>query len=75
MASFDRRENDFLHQEIRTFRVLDEFDFFVDINESEPVGFEKNSINDNPEPDSIDFSQIFNGFDFLSILIDSFGTF
>ena len=40
-VSFDRLENDLLNQEIRTFRTLDEIDFFVGLNESEPVGSEK----------------------------------
>ena len=42
---FDKRENEFLNQEIRTFRTLDEIDFFVRLNESEPVGSEEMSCN------------------------------
>ena len=46
---FDRRENDFLNQEIRIFRALDKIDFFAGLNESEPVGSKKIFINDYPE--------------------------
>ena len=37
-ASFDRRENDFLSQEIRTLRILDEIDPHAGLNESELAG-------------------------------------
>ena len=55
-VSFDRRENDFLNQEIRTFRALDEIDFFVRLNESEPGGSEEASISNYPELFDFDFS-------------------
>ena len=39
---FYRRENDLLNQEKFILQALDKIDFFVRLNESEPVGFEKN---------------------------------
>ena len=36
-VSFDRRDNDLLSQEIRTFRILDEIDLPAGLNESEFV--------------------------------------
>ena len=71
----DRRENDLLNQEIRIFRTLDEIDLFAGLNESEPVGFEKMSINDYPELFDFDFSQFLKGFDFSSIPISALATF
>ena len=68
---FDRRENDFLSQEIRTFRILDENDFLAGLNESEFVGFEEVSINDYPELLDFDFSQFLKRFDFSSIPISA----
>ena len=53
---FDRRENDFLNQEIRIFRILDEIDPFAGLNESELVGSEEVSINDYPGLLDFDFS-------------------
>ena len=70
-ASFDRRENDFLSQEIRTLRALDEIDFPAGSNESEPAGSEEISINDCPELLDFDFSQPLEGFDFSSIPISA----
>ena len=72
---FDRRENDLLNQEIRTFRILDEIDPPAGLNESEPVGSEEVSINDYPELLDFDFSQFLKGFDFSSIPISAFTTF
>ena len=72
---FDRRENDLLNQEIRTLRVLDEIDFPAGVNESEPAGSEKVSINDYPELFDFDFSQFLKGFDFSSIPISALTTF
>ena len=72
---FDRRENDFLNQEIRIFRALDEIDFSVGLNESEPVGSEEIFINDYPELLDFDFSQFLKRFDFSSIPISPFTTF
>ena len=72
---FDRRENDLLKQEIRTFRALDEIDPPVGLNESNPVGFEEVSINDYPELLDFDFSQFFPIFDFSSIPISAPVTF
>ena len=74
-VSLDRRENDFLNQEIRTFRTLDEIDPFAGLNESEPVGSEEISINDYPELFNFDFSQFLEGFDFSSTPISAFTTF
>ena len=74
-AFFDRRENDLLNQEIRFFRAFDEIDFFAELNESEPVGSEKISINNYPELLDFDFSQFLKGFDFSSIPISPFTTF
>ena len=74
-AFFDRRENDFLSQKIRTFRALDEIDPFVGLNESEPVGSEEISINDYPELLDFDFSQFLEGFDFSSTPISAFTIF
>ena len=71
---FDRRENDFLNQEIRTLRALDEIDFLAGLNESEPGGFEEMSINDCPELLDFDFSQFLEKFDFSSIPISAFAT-
>ena len=56
-VSFDKRENDLLSQEIRIFRTLDEIDLFAGLNESEPAGSEKVSINNYPELLDFDFSQ------------------
>ena len=75
MGFFDRRENDFLNQKIRTFRALDEIDFFVGLNESEPVGSEEMFINDYPELFDFDFSQFLKVFDFSSIPISAPATF
>ena len=72
---FDRRENDFLNQEIRILRTLDEIDLFIGLNESEPVDFEEISINDYPELLDFDFSQFLKKFDFSSIPIFVFTTF
>ena len=72
---FDRRENDFLSQEIRTLPTLDEIDLFVKLNESELNGSEKMSINDYPELFDFDFSQFLKSFDFSSIPISAFTTF
>ena len=72
---FYRRENDFLNQEIRIFRTLDEIDHFVGLNESEFAGFEEMSINDYPELFDFDFSQFLKKFDFSSIPIFAFTTF
>ena len=72
---FDRRENDFLNQKISIFRTLDEIDLFVGLNESEPVGSEKMSINDYPELLDFDFSQFLKKFDFSSIPISAPATF
>ena len=71
-VSFDRRENDFLNQEIRTLRILDEIDPLAGLNESEPVGFEKVSINDYPGLLDFDFFQflkslIFRRYPFLPL--------
>ena len=72
-ASFDRRENDLLNQEIRTIRVLDELNFFsIDDNGAE--FFESSaeiSINDYPELFDFDFSQFLESFDFSSIPISA----
>ena len=72
---FDRRENDFLSQEIRTLRALDKIDPSGGLNESEPVGSEEVSINDYPELLDFDFSQFLKRFDFSSIPISAFTTF
>ena len=74
-AFFDRRENDFLNQEIRILRILDEIDLFAGLNESEHVGFEEMSINDYPELFDFDFFQFLKKFDFSSIPISAFATF
>ena len=74
-VSLDKRENDFLSQEIRTFQTLDEIDPPVGLNESKPDGFEKVSINDYPELFDFDFSQFLEKFDFSSIPISAFTTF
>ena len=74
-VSFDRRENDFLSQEIRTFRILDEIDPPAGLNESELVGSEKVSINDYPGLLDFDFFQFLKGFDFSSIPISAPATF
>ena len=74
-VSFDRRKNDFLNQEIRILRILNEIDFPIGLNESEPVGFEKISINDYPELFDFDFSQFLKKFDFSSIPISVFTKF
>ena len=74
-VSFDRRENDFLNHKIRILRILDEIDFFVKLNDSEPCGFEKMSINDYPELFDFDFSQFLKSFDFSSIPISASATF
>ena len=74
-VSFDRRENDLLNQEIRTFRALDEIDLFVGLNESALVGSEKMSINDYPELFDFDFPQPLERFDFSSIPISAPATF
>ena len=74
-VSFDRRENDFLSQKIRTLRILDEIDLPVGVNESEPAGSEKMSINDYPELLDFDFSQFLEKFDFSSIPISALATF
>ena len=74
-VSFDRRENDFLSQEIRTLRTLDEIDPPVGSNESEPAGSEEISINDCPELLDFDFFQFLKSFDFSSIPISAFTTF
>ena len=74
-VSFDRRENDLLNQEIRTFRILDEIDLPAGLNESVPSGFEKVSINNYPELLDFDFSQFLKKFDFSSIPIFAFTTF
>ena len=65
-VSLDRRGNDFLNQEIRTFRILDEIDPPAGLNESELVGSEEMSINDFTELFSTDYSQIFERFNFSS---------
>ena len=72
---FDRRENDFLNQEIRTFRTLDEIDPPVGLNGSKPVGSEEISINDYPELFDFDLSQLLEKFDFSSIPIFALATF
>ena len=74
-ASFDKRENDLLSQEIRTLQALDEIDPPVGLNESKFNGSEKVSINDYPELLDFDFSQFLKGFDFSSIPIFAFTTF
>ena len=74
-ASFDRRENDFLSQEIRTLRALDEIDPPAGLSESEPVGSEKISINNYPELLDFDFSQFLECFDFSSTPISALTTF
>ena len=74
-ASFDRRENDLLNQEIRILRALDEIDPLVGLNESELIGSEEMSINDYPELFDFDFSQFLKRFDFSSIPISAFTTF
>ena len=68
-VSFDRRENDFLNQEIRIFRILDEINFLAGLNESEPVDSEEMSINDYPRLFNLDFFQLLERFVFSSIPI------
>ena len=72
---FDRRENDFLNQEIRTLRTLDEIDFLVGLIESEPAGSEEVFFNNCPELLDFDFSQFLENFDFSSIPISALATF
>ena len=72
---FDRRENDLLSQEIRIFQTLDEIDLLVGLNESEPGGSEKVSINNYPELLDFDFSPFLKKFNFSSIPISVFTTF
>ena len=74
-VSFDRRENDFLNQEIRILRALDEIDFHVGLNESKSGGSEEVSINDCPELFDFDFFQFLERFDFSSIPIFLFTAF
>ena len=73
--SFDKRENNFLNQKIRTFQALDEIDLFAGLNESKPAGSEEVSINGYPELFDFDFSQFLERFDFSSIPIFAFTTF
>ena len=75
--SFDRRENDFINQEIRTVRVLYELIFFPIYNdEAEPTeGSAEMFFNQIPELNNVAFFQILNGFDFLSIPISAPATF
>ena len=70
-VSFDKRENDLLNQKIRTFQILDEIDPFAGLNESEPAGSEKMSINGYPELLDFDFSRFLEKFDFSSIPISA----
>ena len=72
---FDKRENDFLNQEIRIFQALDEIDFFFVLNELKPAGSEKVSINGYPELFDFDFFQFLKKIDFSSIPIFAFTTF
>ena len=74
-AFFDKRENDLLNQEIRTFQTLDEIDPFAGLNESEFNGSERVSINNYPELFDFDFFQFLKKFDFSSIPIFAFTTF
>ena len=74
---FDRRGNDLINQKIRTVRALDELDFFsIDDDEAEPT---ENSaemfFNQISELNNVDFFQILDGFDFLSIPISAPATF
>ena len=66
-----------LNQEIRTIRVLDEFDF-LSIDDNEIEFFENSagiSVNDYPGLFDFDFSQLLEGFDFSSIPIFALATF
>ena len=74
-VSFDRRENDLLNQKIRIFRILDEIDFPVGLNESEFIGSEKMYINNYPELFDFDFFQFLKSFDFSSTPISAFTIF
>ena len=73
---FYPRENDLINQKIRTVRVLDKLIFFpLMITKQNPPKVLQKCFNQIPELNNVDFFQILDGFDFLSIPISAPATF